>query len=64
MAVWLSDSHIAAEIDAEVLAVLKETVEKLRGTGLEIDMEVHPDIDIWEDMQLHSKIRNDLIAGL
>ncbi len=64
VAVWFSDSYIAAEIDSEVLAVLEKTVEKLRGSGVEIVVEARPDIDIWEDMQLHFKIRNDMIAGL
>ena len=64
VAVWFSDSYIAAEIDAEVLAVLKKTVEKLRGAGFDTVDEARPDIDIWEDRQLHAKIRNDMVAGL
>jgi amidase len=64
VAVWFSDPYIAAEIDDEVMAVLEKTVEKLRGAGFDTVDEARPDIDIWEDMQLHFKIRNDMIAGL
>ena len=64
VAVWLSDPYLASEIDVEVLATLKKTVEKLRADGLDIDEEARPDIDLWEDIQIWYKIYNDMIAGL
>ncbi|MBW2410001.1 MAG: amidase [Deltaproteobacteria bacterium] len=64
VAVWFSDPYLAAEIDDEILAALKKTVEKLRGAGLDIDEQAPPDIDLWEDIQLWHKIYNDMTARL
>jgi len=63
VAVWLTDSYPAAELDAEVLATLKKTVEKLRGAGLDIDEEARPDIDLWKDRQIWSEIYMQMTAG-
>lgn len=63
VAVWFTDSSPAAEIDAEVLKTLHKTIEKLRGAGLEIDEEVHPDIHLWETMQLWGEICDRMRAG-
>jgi amidase len=64
VAVWFSDPYLAAEIDDEVLAVLQDTVEKLRGAGVDTVEELSPDIDLWEDIQLWYKIHNDMTARL
>jgi amidase len=63
VAVWFTDSYPAAEIDADVLATLKKTVEKLRGAGLDIDEEARPDIDLWKDRQIWLEIYNQMMAG-
>jgi len=63
VAVWFTDSYPAAEIDADVLATLKKTVEKLRGAGLDIDEEARPDIDLWKDRQIWLDIYNQMRAG-
>jgi len=64
VAVWFTDRSPAAEIDAEVLKTLHKTVEKLRGAGLEIDEDVHPDIRLWENVALLGEIRDRMRAGL
>jgi len=63
VAVWFTDSHPAAEIDADVLATLKKTVEKLRGAGLDIDDEARPDINLREDSRIWFQIYNQMMAG-
>jgi amidase len=63
VAVWFTDSNPAAELDAEVLARLKKTVETLRGAGLAIDEEAHPDIDLWKDNQIWLEIFDRMMAG-
>jgi amidase len=63
VAVWLTDSDPAAEIDADVLATLRKTVEKLRGAGLDIDEKARPDIDLWKDRQIWLEIYNQMMAG-
>jgi amidase len=63
VAVWFTDSDPAAEIDADVLATLKKTVEKLRGAGLEIDEDARPGIDLWKDRQIWLEIYNQMMTG-
>jgi len=63
VAVWFTDSYPAAEIDTDVLATLKKTVEKLRVAGLDIDEEARPDIDLWKDRQIWLEIYNQMMAG-
>jgi amidase len=52
VAVWFTDTDPAAELNADVLAALQKTVEKLRDAGLDIDEEARPDIDLLKDRQL------------
>ena len=63
VAVWFTDSYSAAEIDAEVLAMLEKTVEKLRSAGLDISEEARPDIDLWKDRLIWLDIYNQMRAG-
>ncbi len=63
VAAWFTDSDPAAEIDADVLATLKNTVEKLRGAGLDIDEEARPGIDLSKDRQIWLEIYNQMMAG-
>ena len=63
VAVWFSDSNPAAQIDADVLATLQKTVEKLRGAGLEIDEEERPGIDLWENNLIWFEILNQMMVG-
>ncbi len=63
VAVWLTDSDPGAEIDADVLARLEKTVEKLRGAGLDIDEEARPDIDLNEDRKIWLDICSKMVAG-
>jgi amidase len=63
VAVWFTDSYPPAEIDADVLATLQKTVEKLRSAGLDIDEQARPDIDLWEDRQIWLEIYNQMMAG-
>ena len=42
IAVWFTDSYPAAEINADVLAILQKTVGKLRSAGLDIDEKARP----------------------
>ena len=63
VAVWFTDTSPAAEIDADVLAPLQKTVEKLRDAGLEVDEEARPDLQLWETIHLRREIRDELWAG-
>ena len=63
VAVWYTDSLPAAEIDADVLAILMKTVEKLRGTGLAIDEEARPDIGLDKMNFIFGQIFNHLMMG-
>jgi amidase len=63
VAVWFTDSYPAAEVDADVLATLKKTVEKLRAAGLDIDEEARPDIGLLEDRLLWLEIYNQMMVG-
>ncbi len=63
VAVWLTDPYPAAEIDDEVLAALKMTVEKLRGAGLDIDEEARPNIDLLIDGSLWYEIYSQMMIG-
>jgi amidase len=63
VAVWFTDSYPAAEIDADVLATLKMTVEKLRSAGLDIDEEARPDIDLLIDGSLWYEIYSQMMVG-
>ncbi len=63
VAVWFTDSYPAAEIDADVLATLKMTVEKLRDAGLDIDEEARPDIDLLKDRQIWLDIYYKMVGG-
>jgi len=56
VAVWLTDTDPAAELDADVLATLQKIVEKLRDAGLDIDEEARPDIDLLKDRQIWLEI--------
>ncbi|MGD8409141.1 MAG: amidase family protein [Desulfobacterales bacterium] len=40
VAVWLTDTAPTAEIDADVLSILKQTVEKLRKSGLPVGVQI------------------------
>jgi amidase len=62
VAVWLTDSDYAAEIDADVLSTLRKAAEKLRDAGLDIN-EAHPDIELFEDRQIWIQIYNQMMAG-
>ena len=62
VAVWLTDSDYAADIDADVLSTLRKAVEKLRDAGLDIN-EAHPDIELFEDRQIWLQIYNQMMAG-
>jgi len=63
--VWFTDSYPEAEIDAEVLATLQETVEKLRNAGIDIDEEARPDIDLGVNLLLWRIIvNNELELGV
>ena len=63
VAVWFTDPAPTAEIDADMLAILKKTVQKLRDTGLEIDEDARPDLRLWETIHLWAEIRDELMAG-
>jgi amidase len=63
VAVWFTDSYPAAEIDADVLATLKKTVEYLRGAGLDINEEARPDIGLYEMNFIFGQIFNHLMRG-
>jgi amidase len=63
VAVWLTDPDPAAEIDADVLAILEETVAKLREAGLDIDAQARPDIKLWEDRAIWLEIYNQMMLG-
>jgi amidase len=63
VAVWFTDSYPPAEIDADVLATLKMTVEKLRDAGLDIYEETRPDIDLLIDGSLWYEIYSQMRAG-
>jgi amidase len=61
IALWLTDSYTAAEIDAEVSAILQKTVEKLRSAGLDIDEGARPDISLYQMNFIHGQIVNHLL---
>ena len=63
VAVWLTDPYLAAEIDDDVLSTLKMTVKKLRGAGLDIVEEAHPNIGLMESGQLWYEIYSQMMAG-
>jgi amidase len=63
VAVWLTDSYPASEIDAEVLAILKKTVGKLRRAGLYIDEDARPDISLEHMNFIHLQIVDHLLTG-
>jgi amidase len=63
VAVWLSDPYAEAEIDDDVLAVLKMTVEKLRGAGLDIDEKARPNIDLMGNVSLFRIIHYQMMIG-
>ncbi len=61
VAVWLTDPYTAAETDADVLAMLQKTVEKLRGAGLDINEVARPDIGLVEMNFIFGEIFNHLM---
>jgi amidase len=63
VAVWFEEAYPAAEIDADVLAVLDQTVDRLKAAGLDIDEEARPGFDLWEAGQIWSEIYNQMMAG-
>jgi len=63
VAVWFTDSSPAAEVDAEVLTVLKKTVKKLGDAGFVIDEKARPELKLWETIQLRNEVRDALFAG-
>jgi amidase len=63
VAVWFTDNSPAAEIDTGVLALLQKTVEKIRNTGLEVDENARPNIQLWETIHLRAEIRNEIMTG-
>ena len=60
VAVWFTDPSPAAEIDAELLKKLNNTIGKLRTAGLKIDENARPDIHLWENVHLLGEIRDRL----
>ena len=64
VAVWFTDSYPAAELDADVLATLERAVVKLRETGIALDEQARPDIDLRENGQLWLQVYNQMMAGL
>ena len=63
VAVWFSDSNPAAQIDADVLATLQKTVEKLRGAGLQIEEEAPPGFVLVENYLIWFEILNQMMVG-
>jgi amidase len=63
VAVWFTDSDPAAEIDADVLATLRKTVERLRDAGLDVK-EARPDINLGENVLLWTQIVSKMLAGV
>ena len=63
VAVWLTDPYAAAEIDAEVLAILQNTVRTLRNAGLDIDEEARPDISLYQMNFIYGQIVQHLLMG-
>ncbi len=63
IAVWFTDSYPAAEINADVLAILQKTVGKLRSTGLDINDVARPDIGLYEMNYIFGQIFNHLMTG-
>lgn len=63
VAVWFTDPYPPAEIDADVLKVLRMAVEKLRGAGLDIDEIARPNVGLMESGQLWYEIYSQMMAG-
>jgi len=63
IAVWFTDSYPAAEINADVLAILQKTVGKLQNAGLDIDEAARPDIGLYEMNFIFGQIFNHLMTG-
>ena len=63
VAAWFTDPYVASVVDDEVLAILKNTVQKLRKAGLDVDETARPDINLWEDLQIWGAIRQKMMAG-
>ncbi len=63
VAVWFTDPYSETEIDAEVLAVLRKTVNKLREAGVQVDEKARPGIDLEEDRQIFLDIFARIVEG-
>ena len=63
VAVWLTDHYSDAEIDTEVLAVLRKTVNKLRKAGVRVDETARPGVELKESRQLFLDIYNVMRKG-
>jgi amidase len=63
VAVWFTDPYPTAEIDAEVMATLQKTVEKLRAAGLDVDEQARPGILLSENAKLWLEIYNRMRIG-
>ena len=63
VAVWLTDPYTAAEINADVLAILQKTVGKLQSAGLEIDDAARPDISLVDMNLIFGQILERLVTG-
>lgn len=62
VAVWFTDASPAAEIDAEILAALRQTVKILRQAGLRVDEASPQGIDLDEDRQIFLNIFSSMMA--
>ena len=63
VAVWLTDPYAEAEIDAEVLSTLRNTVDKLRKAGVKVDDKARPGVDLKDSRQLFLDIYNVMREG-
>jgi amidase len=62
VAVWFTDPFPDTEIDAQVMATLRKTVEKLREAGVQIDEKARPLIDLKENRKLFLDIFSKMKA--
>ena len=52
VAVWFTDPYPEAEVDAQVMPVLLNTVNQLRKAGVQVDENARPGIDLRESLML------------
>ena len=63
VAVWFTDSHPPAEINADVLETLQKTVGKLHRAGLVIEEAARPDIGLYEMNFIFGQIYHHMMTG-